>query len=64
MNSLKEKAGIPGDATYVILGATGNSGSIIADFLLSKSKQVRVVGRDAGRLQRSCVKARRRSRAT
>jgi uncharacterized protein YbjT (DUF2867 family) len=37
---------------YVILGASGNTGSIIADFLLSKGKQVRVVGRDAGRLQR------------
>ena len=36
---------------YVILGATGNTGSIIADTLLSKGKKVRVVGRDAGRLQ-------------
>jgi uncharacterized protein YbjT (DUF2867 family) len=52
MNSLKDKAGIPTDATYVILGATGNTGSIIADFLLSKGKRVRVVGRDAERLQR------------
>ncbi len=50
MDSLKDKAGIPTD--YVILGATGNTGSIIADFLLSKGKKVRVVGRDAGRLQR------------
>src|SRR5580692_6519417 len=40
------------DATYVILGASGNTGSIIAGFLLSKGKKVRVVGRDAGRLQR------------
>jgi uncharacterized protein YbjT (DUF2867 family) len=40
------------DATYVILGASGNTGSIIADFLLAKGKKVRVVGRDAGRLQR------------
>ena len=52
MNSLKDKAGIPTDATYVILGATGNTGSIIADFLLSKGENVRVVGRDVGRLQR------------
>jgi len=52
MNSLKDKAGIPTDATYVILGATGNTGSIIAETLLSKGKKVRVVGRDAGRLQR------------
>jgi uncharacterized protein YbjT (DUF2867 family) len=39
------------NAIYVILGASGNTGSIIADTLLSKGKKVRVVGRDAGRLQ-------------
>jgi uncharacterized protein YbjT (DUF2867 family) len=37
---------------YVVLGASGNTGSIIANFLLSKGKKVRVVGRDSGRLQR------------
>src|SRR5579863_2770108 len=37
---------------YAILGASGNTGSIIADFLLSKGRKVRVVGRDAARLQR------------
>jgi uncharacterized protein YbjT (DUF2867 family) len=37
---------------YVILGASGNTASIIADFLLSKGEKVRVVGRDVGRLQR------------
>src|SRR5580700_10311561 len=37
---------------YVILGASGNTGSIAANFLLSKGKKVRVVGRDSGRLQR------------
>src|SRR5271157_2980425 len=37
---------------YVILGATGHTGSVVADFLLSKGEKVRVVGRDAGRLQR------------
>ena len=36
---------------YVILGASGNTGSIIANYLLLKGKKVRVVGRDAGRLQ-------------
>jgi uncharacterized protein YbjT (DUF2867 family) len=36
---------------YVILGATGNTGSIVADVLLSKGKKVRVVGRDSGRLK-------------
>jgi uncharacterized protein YbjT (DUF2867 family) len=43
---------VASNATYVILGASGNTGSIIAEFLLSKGKKVRVVGRDAGRLQR------------
>jgi uncharacterized protein YbjT (DUF2867 family) len=37
---------------YVILGASGNTGSIIANSLLSAGKNVRVVGRDSGRLQR------------
>ena len=36
---------------YVILGASGNTGSIIANSLLLKGKKVRVIGRDAGRLQ-------------
>jgi uncharacterized protein YbjT (DUF2867 family) len=40
------------NATYVILGASGNTGSVVAEFLLSKDQRVRVVGRDAGRLQR------------
>jgi uncharacterized protein YbjT (DUF2867 family) len=40
------------NAMYVILGASGNTGSIIADFLLSKGQKVRVVGRDVRRLQR------------
>jgi uncharacterized protein YbjT (DUF2867 family) len=37
---------------YVILGASGNTGSIIANSLLSAGKKVRVVGRDLGRLRR------------
>jgi uncharacterized protein YbjT (DUF2867 family) len=52
MNSLRDKGAVAADATYVILGATGNTGSIIADTLLSRRKKVRVVGRDAGRLER------------
>src|SRR5580692_2711289 len=52
MNSLRDKEAVVTDATYVILGATGNTGSIIAGALLSGRKKVRVVGRDAGRLQR------------
>jgi uncharacterized protein YbjT (DUF2867 family) len=43
---------VDANAVHVILGATGNTGSIAADFLLSKGRKVRVVGRDAGRLQR------------
>jgi uncharacterized protein YbjT (DUF2867 family) len=37
---------------YVITGATGNTGSVIADALLAAGNKVRVAGRDAGRLQR------------
>jgi uncharacterized protein YbjT (DUF2867 family) len=52
VNSLKDKVAVSTDAVYVILGASGNTGSIIADSLLSKGKKVRVVGRDLGRLHR------------
>jgi uncharacterized protein YbjT (DUF2867 family) len=51
MNSLGDTGAVVTDATYVILGATGNTGSIIADTLLLSRKKVRVVGRDAGRLR-------------
>jgi uncharacterized protein YbjT (DUF2867 family) len=50
MNSSKDK--LARDAMYVVLGSSGNTGSIIADFLLAKGQKVRVVGRDVGRLQR------------
>ena len=40
------------NAMYVILGASGNTGSIIANSLLSNGEKLRVMGRDAGRLQR------------
>ncbi len=36
---------------YTILGATGNIGSVISKALLAKGEKVRVVGRNAGRLQ-------------
>jgi uncharacterized protein YbjT (DUF2867 family) len=52
MNSLTNAVDVATDDIYVILGASGNTGSIIADILLSKGKKVRVMGRDAGRLQR------------
>jgi uncharacterized protein YbjT (DUF2867 family) len=52
MNSSKDKVAVVRDGMHVILGASGNTGSIIADFLLLKGEKVRVVGRDAGRLQR------------
>ncbi|MGC1450534.1 MAG: NmrA family NAD(P)-binding protein [Candidatus Sulfotelmatobacter sp.] len=50
MNSSRDTGAM--DAMYVVLGSSGNTGSIIADFLLAKGKKVRVVGRDLGRLQR------------
>jgi uncharacterized protein YbjT (DUF2867 family) len=52
MSDSKNNAAVVTDGGYVILGATGNTGSIVADFLLSKGQKVRVVGRDASRLQR------------
>jgi uncharacterized protein YbjT (DUF2867 family) len=52
MNSSKDKVAVVTDAMYVILGAAGNTGSIIGNSLLSKGQKVRVVGRDLGRLQR------------
>jgi uncharacterized protein YbjT (DUF2867 family) len=39
------------DAMYVITGATGNTGRVIAETLLAKGKKVRVIGRNAERLQ-------------
>jgi uncharacterized protein YbjT (DUF2867 family) len=52
MNRSKDEVAVITDAMYVILGGSGNTGSIIASSLLSKGKKVRVVGRDLGRLQR------------
>jgi uncharacterized protein YbjT (DUF2867 family) len=52
MNIPEDTVAVVRDGMYVILGASGNTGSIIADFLLSKGQKVRVVGREAGRLQR------------
>jgi uncharacterized protein YbjT (DUF2867 family) len=52
MNSLKNAVAVATDAMHVILGASGNTGSVIANSLLSEGKKVRVVGRDAGRLHR------------
>lgn len=37
---------------FVITGATGNTGSVIAEKLLAQGEKVRVIGRDAGRLAR------------
>jgi uncharacterized protein YbjT (DUF2867 family) len=36
---------------YVIVGATGNTGKVVAENLLSHGKKVRVLGRDPGRLK-------------
>jgi uncharacterized protein YbjT (DUF2867 family) len=52
MNSPKDPVAVVRDGMYVILGGSGNTGSIISNSLLSKGQKVRVVGRDAGRLQR------------
>ena len=52
MKSLKDAVAIAADAMHVILGASGNTGSIIANSLLAEGRKVRVMGRDAGRLQR------------
>jgi len=41
---------------YVITGATGNTGSVIAEKLLAHGKKVRVVGRDLKRLERFAQK--------
>ena len=40
------------DAMYVITGATGNTGSVIAEKLLAEGQKVRVVGREPNRLER------------
>ena len=37
---------------YAIIGATGNTGSVIAGKLLGHGEKVRVIGRDASRLER------------
>ncbi len=37
---------------YVVIGATGNTGSVAAEKLLARGEKVRVVGRDARRLER------------
>jgi len=52
MNSPKDTVAAVRDGMNVILGASGNTGSLIANFLLSKGQKVRVVGRDVRRLQR------------
>jgi uncharacterized protein YbjT (DUF2867 family) len=52
MNSSEDKVAVVRDGMYVILGASGNTGSSIANFLLLNGEKVRVVGRVAGRLER------------
>jgi uncharacterized protein YbjT (DUF2867 family) len=52
MNSPKDTVAAVRDGMNVILGASGNTGSLIANFLLSRGQKVRVVGRDVRRLQR------------
>jgi uncharacterized protein YbjT (DUF2867 family) len=51
MSSLKDEVADATNGNYVILGASGNTGAIVANSLLLKGEKVRVVGRDAGRLE-------------
>ena len=44
---------------FVITGATGNTGRVIAEKLLAQGEKVRVIGRDAGRLARFVREGRR-----
>jgi uncharacterized protein YbjT (DUF2867 family) len=37
---------------YAITGASGNTGGVVAERLLARGEKVRVIGRDAGRLER------------
>lgn len=37
---------------YVVIGATGHTGAVVAEKLLAKGEKVRVVGRDGGKLER------------
>ncbi|HSP05654.1 MAG TPA: NmrA family NAD(P)-binding protein, partial [Acidobacteriota bacterium] len=50
---LKQAGPIPADGgmMYVITGATGNIGKVIAETLLSRGEKVRVLGRDEKRLE-------------
>ena len=46
---------------YLITGATGNTGSVIAERLLKAGQKVRVVGRDPKRLEKFTEKVRNHS---
>ena len=48
----------------VITGATGNTGKPAAEALLAKGEKIRVIGRDAKKLEPSFRKAPRPSSAT
>src|SRR4051812_11209706 len=41
---------------YVIVGGTGNTGSIVAETLLARGEKVRVIGRDKEKLAKLAVK--------
>jgi len=47
---------------YVVTGATGNTGSVVAKQLLAKGKKVRAIGRNAERLQSLVAQGCRRGR--
>ena len=37
---------------YVVMGASGHTGGVVAEKLLARGEKVRVIGRDAKRLER------------
>ena len=46
-----ELASLYGVTMYIIMGATGNTGSVVARELLARGQEVRAIGRTADRLQ-------------
>ena len=52
---------VDSNSTYVILGASGNTGSIIADYLLWKGQKYALSGATQGDCSALCTKAPKRS---
>ncbi len=56
LKDLKDKAALGTDPRYVIFGATGHTGSIIANSLLSKGQKVRMLGATRGDCSALCAR--------